>query len=59
MVAPDGLYDGTGDILPDLFSGNAVFNAGDYHSVGYTACGDAEPGRQLQRDPDVRLRWAR
>ena len=26
-----------GDILPDLFSGNAIFNAGDYHSTGYTA----------------------
>ena len=26
-----------GDILPDLFSGNEVFNAGNYHSVGYSA----------------------
>lgn len=34
--APEGLYAGT-DILPDPYSGNAVFNAGDYQSVGYTA----------------------
>ena len=25
MVSPDGMYVG-GDILPDLFTGNAVFN---------------------------------
>ncbi|MDQ6675758.1 MAG: hypothetical protein M3Z09_00510, partial [Acidobacteriota bacterium] len=26
-----------GDILPDLFSNTSVFNAGDYHTIGYTA----------------------
>jgi hypothetical protein len=36
MVAPAGLYAG-GDILPDLFSGSSIFNAGDYHGTGYTA----------------------
>ena len=36
LVAPEGMYSG-GDILPDLFSANSIFNAGDYHSVGYTA----------------------
>jgi hypothetical protein len=36
MVAPGGLYN-SGDILPDLFSGSSIFNAGDYHSTGYTA----------------------
>jgi len=34
IVAPDGLYTG-GDILPDLFSGSSVFNAGDHQSNGY------------------------
>jgi len=36
IVAPAGMYSG-GDILPDLFTGSSVFNAGDYHSSGYTA----------------------
>lgn len=36
MVAPAGMFSG-GDILPDLFSGTSIFNAGDYHSSGYTA----------------------
>jgi hypothetical protein len=36
LVAPGGLYD-SGDILPDLFSGSSIFNAGDYQSTGYTA----------------------
>ena len=36
MVAPAGMYAG-GDILPDLFTGTSTFNAGDYHSSGYTA----------------------
>jgi hypothetical protein len=26
-----------GDLLPDLFSGNAIFNAGNYRNSGYTA----------------------
>jgi len=35
MVAPADLYGG--DLLPDLFTGNAIFNAGNYQSNGYTA----------------------
>jgi hypothetical protein len=35
LVAPDGMF-GT-DILPDLFSNSAIFNAGNYQSTGYTA----------------------
>jgi hypothetical protein len=27
----------SGDVLPDLFSNTAVFDAGDYHTIGYTA----------------------
>src|SRR5579863_982892 len=36
MVAPAGLFGGN-DLLPDLFSGSSVFNAGDYKATGYTA----------------------
>lgn len=36
IIAPSGLYTGD-DILPDLFTGASTFNAGDFHSVGYTA----------------------
>jgi hypothetical protein len=36
LVAPAGLY-GAGDILPDVFSGNSIFNAGGLQSNGYTA----------------------
>jgi hypothetical protein len=36
MVSPDGMYVG-GDILPDLFTGNAVFNIGDHQNSGYSA----------------------
>jgi hypothetical protein len=36
MAAPDGLFAG-GDILPDLFSGSSIFNAGNYQSTGYNA----------------------
>jgi hypothetical protein len=35
ISAPGGMYSG-GDILPDLFTGAAIFDAGDYHSTGYT-----------------------
>jgi hypothetical protein len=27
----------SGDVLPDLFSNTAVFDAGNYHTIGYTA----------------------
>ncbi len=36
MVAPPGLYS-EGDLLPDLFSGNSIFDAGNYQSSGYSA----------------------
>jgi hypothetical protein len=36
VVAPNGLYS-AGDILPDVFNGSAVFNAGDHQSAGYLA----------------------
>jgi hypothetical protein len=36
MVAPAGMYSGA-DVLPDLLTGNSIFNAGDYRSTGYTA----------------------
>jgi hypothetical protein len=36
MVSPDGMF-GARDVLPDLFSGNSTFNAGDYRSTGYHA----------------------
>jgi len=35
MVAPDGMFGN--DLLPDLFSANGIFNAGDYQSNGYSA----------------------
>jgi Carboxypeptidase regulatory-like domain len=35
MVAPSGLYS-EGDLLPDLFSGNSTFDAGNYQSSGYS-----------------------
>ena len=34
ISAPAGLYSG-GDILPDLFGSGAIFNAGDYATLGY------------------------
>jgi hypothetical protein len=36
LVAPNGMYTG-GDILPDLFTGNSIFNAGDFQMAGFTA----------------------
>jgi hypothetical protein len=35
MVAPGGFFSGN-DVLPDLFSGNSIFNAGGFDSVGYS-----------------------
>ena len=46
MDAPDGLYT-AGDILPDLVSGSAVFNAGNYQSLGYTAAVTQNFGEQF------------
>jgi hypothetical protein len=36
IIAPAGLYS-RDDILPDLLTGTSTFNAGDFHSAGYTA----------------------
>jgi hypothetical protein len=36
LVGPEGLY-GEGEVLPDLFSGSQIFNAGDHQSTGLTA----------------------
>ena len=35
LVAQDDVF--SGDLLPDVFSGNSIFNAGSYQSTGYTA----------------------
>ena len=43
MSDPDGLFV-SGDLLPDLYSGTAIFNAGDYESLGYTAAVTQEMG---------------
>jgi hypothetical protein len=37
MVAPAGMFAGSGDVLPDLFSDSSVFNAGNFDNLGYTA----------------------
>ena len=36
LTSPGSLY-GSGDVLPDLFSGSYIFNAGNYQSTGYSA----------------------
>ena len=36
MVAPAG-YFGAADMLPDMFSGNSIFDIGNFASTGYTA----------------------
>jgi len=46
LVAPAGMYGG-GDILPDLFSGNSIFDAGDFRSAGYTAAVTQNVGEHL------------
>jgi hypothetical protein len=45
VLAPSGLY--SGDILPDLFTGTSTFNAGDFHSTGYTASVTQNVGNNL------------
>ncbi|MBZ5575402.1 MAG: carboxypeptidase-like regulatory domain-containing protein [Acidobacteriia bacterium] len=35
LIAPDALFGG--DLLPDLFGGDAIFNAGNYQTTGYDA----------------------
>jgi hypothetical protein len=46
IVAPAGMYTG-GDVLPDLLTGSATFNAGDYQSTGYTASVTQNVGEHL------------
>jgi hypothetical protein len=36
LVAPNGIYS-AGDILPDVFTGNSVFNVGNFRNAGFTA----------------------
>jgi hypothetical protein len=36
MVAPYGMFGGA-DVMPDLFSANSIFNAGNFQSSGYSA----------------------
>lgn len=36
LVAPQGLFGGA-DLLPDIFSGNSIFNAGNFDTVGFSA----------------------
>ena len=46
MVAPAGIYNGA-DVLPDLLTGNSIFNAGDYRSTGYTASATQSLGDRI------------
>jgi hypothetical protein len=46
IVAPAGMYS-SGDVLPDLFTGTSIFNAGDYQSNGYTAAVTQNLGDQV------------
>jgi hypothetical protein len=46
LVAPAGMYTG-GDFLPDLFSGTSTFDAGNFHSSGYTAAVTQNVGDHL------------
>jgi len=48
IVAPAGMYT-SGDVLPDLFTGNTTFNAGDFHSGGYTASVTQSVGDHVRR----------
>jgi hypothetical protein len=46
IVAPGGMF-AEGDILPDLFTGTATFNAGDHRSTGYTAAVTQQLGEHI------------
>jgi hypothetical protein len=46
VAAPDGFLP-VGDILPDLFSGTAMFNAGNFSSMGYVASATQNVGDNL------------
>jgi hypothetical protein len=46
MVAPDGMFTG-GDILPDVFTGNKVFNIGNTENSGFTAAVTQQLGEYI------------
>jgi hypothetical protein len=46
VAAPDGFLP-VGDILPDFFSGTAMFNAGNFSSMGYVASATQNVGDNL------------
>lgn len=46
LAGPNGMFLGE-DLLPDLFTGNAVFNAGNYSTSGYSAAFTQEFGPNL------------
>jgi hypothetical protein len=46
MVAPEGMFTG-GDILPDVFTGNKVFNIGNAANSGFTAAVTQQVGEHL------------
>jgi hypothetical protein len=46
IAAPDGFLP-VGDILPDFFSGTAMFNAGNFSSMGYIASATQNLGDHL------------
>ena len=46
MLAPAGTFTG-GDILPDLFSGNSIFNFGDLHNSGIDVSVTQELGQHV------------
>jgi hypothetical protein len=46
LAGAGGLYT-SGDILPDLFSGSSIFNAGGYQTLGYTASFTQNVGDRL------------
>ena len=46
MVAPSGMFS-TSDAMPDLFSNSSIFNAGNFHSSGYSASVTQNLGQNL------------
>jgi hypothetical protein len=48
LALPSGTYPvAGGDVLPDLFTGNAIFNAGNYTTTGYTGALTQNVGQNL------------
>ena len=46
IIAPESMY-ANGGLLPDLFTGNGIFNAGDYRSSGYSGSVTQNVGDRL------------